>query len=127
MKKFFLAVLTVLAMCAVAFAQGQVERDFSNGSPIDGFAVRSITKYTNAAGSTKITIPLASTGASTVTKWCFQPTAASGLRLGTAAGFSGDQKPVAANAEICRTVRKGITQLQYSSTTSGTAVLERQY
>jgi hypothetical protein len=110
-----------------AFAQGKVETDTVDGKPIDGFAPKSITKYSNAAGSTKITIPLASTGASTVTKYCIQPTAASGIRYGTAAGFSGDQKAVAANAELCRTVRKGITQLQYSSTTSGTAVVERQY
>lgn len=127
MKNLFSVILIILATCVVAFAQGRVETDFIDGKPIDGFAPMSITKYSNAAGSTKITIPLASTGITAVTKYCIQPTAASGIRYGTAAGFSGDQKAVAANAELCRTVRRGITQLQYSSGTTGTAVVERQY
>lgn len=127
MKKVFLVITILLATAVIAFAQGAVERDSAEGDLIDGFAPKSITKYTNAAGSTKITIPLASTGASAVSKYCIQPTAASGIRLGTASGFAGDQKAVAANTELCRTVRKGTTQIQYSSATTGTAIVERQY
>jgi hypothetical protein len=127
MKHFFLACLLILTACTIVFAQGQVERDAVNGNVIDGFAPKSITKYSNAVGATKITIPFASTGASAVSKYCITPTAASGIRLGTAAGFAGDQKAIAANVELCRTVRRGITQIQYSSTTTGTAIVERQY
>lgn len=122
MKKLIITVLAVLAMAVTVFAQGKAPRFSDGGEPIDGMATRSITKYSQAAGSTKITVPLASS----VSKFCVQPTAASGLRVGTASGFSGDQKAIAANAELCRGVAKGVTQLQYSSTTSGTAVFEFQ-
>jgi hypothetical protein len=47
--------------------------------------------------------------------------------VGTVAGFAGDQKAIAANAEWCRSVRNGITQIQYSSAVTGTAVLETMY
>lgn len=126
MKKLSVLLLTLalLALSAMAFAQGKGNRySDGTGEPMDGMSTRAITKYTNAAGSTKITIPLATS----ITKVCLQPTAATGVRVGTASGFSGDQKAIAANAEWCRGVRNGITQLQYSSTTSGTAVLETQY
>ena len=120
MKKLVFLTLALLAIAVCAFAQGKAERySDSPAENIDGFAPASITKYSNAAGSTKILIPLATS----VSKVCIQPTAATGVRLGT----TGDQKAIAANTEWCRIVKRGITQLQYSSTTSGTVVVERQF
>lgn len=122
MKKLIFAVLALVAVAGIAFAQGN-GNFYRSGEPVDTFSPKEIKKYTQAAGSTKITVPFAAT----VSKYCIQPTAASGIRLGTAAGFSGEQKPVAANAELCRGVRNGITQVQYSSAVTGTAVVELQY
>ena len=124
MKKMVLVVLLILATAVAVFAQGKAVRySDGNGEPLDVISPKEIKKYSQAAGSTKVTIPLAST----VSRYCIQPTAASGIRLGTSSGFSGDQKAVAANTELCRGVRNGITQLQYSSATTGTAIVELQY
>lgn len=119
MTRFTFLVLFILAIPVLVFAQGTHEYDKNGNAPVDGFTPREIKKYSNSAGNTKILIPLATN----VRKYCIQPTAASGIRYGT----TGDQKAVAANAELCRSVRKGITQLQYSSTTSGTVIVELDY
>lgn len=124
MKKLLFITFAIILVCAgFALAQGDPELTKNKNLQIDGLSVTSITKYANGAGTTKITIPLAKS----VSKFCLQPTAATGVRIGTAAGFSGDQKAIAANAEWCRSVRTGVTQLQYSSTTVGTAVIEKMY
>lgn len=119
MKTIIVSLLFCLVVASTAFCQGDNEWDANGTSTVEGFAPASFTKYSQAAGSTKILIPLTTA----MVKWCITPTAASGLRL----GITGAQKALAANVEACRTVRKGITQLQYSAATTGTAIFEAQY
>lgn len=120
MKKLILLSLSmVLALAAGVFAQGNQEYDGPAKSPVGLVAPTSITNYTHTKAA--VTIPVAKT----VSKICISTSSAGTVQLNGAGGT----KSLVANTDWCRGVRKGVTSVVFTGTSSAakTITVEKEY
>lgn len=119
MKKLIFVVLLIVVSCVFAFAQGSPELTANENAVVDGFAPRSITAYTHTKAA--VTIPIAAD----VSKYCINSTGVGTVQF----NGTGATKALAANADYCRTVRKGITSIVFTGASSAakTITVEKQY
>jgi hypothetical protein len=126
MKKIYMLCLVLFALllvASIAFAQGRAELTSDGTHQVEGFAPRSITLYPHTKAN--VTVTVAATGNSTVSKYCAFSTKALTVQF----NGTGDARTIPANTDYCRTVRKGVTSLVFGGASSASTNIqfERQY